>query len=265
MKITQISNFCASIKRRNYVFLSTFSFILLMGCSDSVSDEFEEVNGNVAEKQIEQISIVSAQNPQDDITLYLYYNGDDRLSSVSNGEGARTFNYEGDKLSNVGGDDIEVFNIEELYKSPYEAFEMGQVIEYDDKGNPYLIQFNEENYDYETDEVEILEYTAEITYDNVHNPYYYTLQSAGIIDVLDRVQLNFSASPQSSKVIKARLLFPVNNPSKIVYKSEAGIPLYQIDIDYIYDQDNYPISASVVAISLIRNETFKYFTSYLYR
>lgn len=265
MKITQVSALCASIKRRNYFFISTLSVILFMSCSDSVSDEFEEVNGDVVEKQIEQISVVSVQNPKDDITLYLYYDGDDRLSSISNGIDARTFEYTDNKLSNIGGEDDDVLNIEELYKSPYDAFEMGQVVEYDDNGNPYLIQLYQEDYDYETDEMKIIEYTAEITYDDVHNPYYYTLQSAGIIDVLDKVQLNFSSAPQSSKVVKARLLFPVNNPSKIVYKNDAGIPLYQIEVDYVYDEDNYPISASVVATSLTRKETFKYLTSYLYR
>src|SRR5690606_11983756 len=146
-------------------------------------------------------------------------------------------------LSNIGGEDVDVLNIEELYKSPYDAFEMGQVVEYDDNGNPYLIQLYQEDYDYDTDQVKIIEYTAEITYDDVHNPYYYTLQSAGIIDVLDKVQLNFSSAPQSSKVVKARLLFPVNNPSKIVYKNQTGIPQYQIEMDYTYDDDNYPISA----------------------
>lgn len=265
MKITQVYGFADVLKKMNYFSLSTFSFILLISCSDSVSDEFEQVNGDVVEKQIEKITVVSAQDDKDDTTLYLYYDGEDRLSSISNGLEATTFNYEGDKLSNVGGDDMDAFNVEELYKSPYDAFETGQVLEYDDNGNPHIIQLLEEDYDYYTDEVEVLQYTAEITYDDVHNPYYYTLQSAGIIEVMDKVQLNFSTIPQSSKVVKTRLLFPVNNPSKIVYKNQTGIPQYQIEMDYTYDDDNYPISASVTRTSLTRNETFKYFTSYTYR
>ena len=35
--------------------------------------------------------------------------------------------------------------LEELYESPYDAFETGEVIQYDDNGNPKKIELNEGN------------------------------------------------------------------------------------------------------------------------
>lgn len=259
----------ASLKKMNYVFLSSFSFALLMSCSDSASEEFDEVNGDVAKKYITQISIESSEYPEDDKKFYFNYNADGRLTTVSNGEGERTLEYQDNKLSNISGEGADPFNIEELYESPYDAFETGHVLEYDDNGNPYKIQLLEEDYDYTTNTSEVLETTAEISYDNVHNPYFYTLESAGIIDVMDRIQLNFNMTPQNSDLVKARALFPVNNPTKIVYKDENGIPSYQIDVTYEYDAVNYPISAIVVATSLEEDESeresFTYTTNYLYK
>lgn len=258
----------ASFKKSNCLLLSSFSFMLFMSCSDSTSDEFNNINGDVKEKQIKQVSVVSTEYPADDIHLFLAYNEDDRLTSISSGEGTTTFNYEGNKLSNVGGDDSDAFNIEELYKSPYDAFGTGHVTEYDDNGNPSIIKFYEEEYNYETQSYEPLEFTAEVSYDDVHNPYYYTLKSAGIIEILDKVELDFGATSQSSKIVKARLLFPVNNPSKIVYKNELGVAVYQIVVDYVYDQDNYPISATVVETSFDsddEDEIYTFNSNYIYR
>lgn len=57
-------------------------------------------------------------------------------------------------------------------------------------------------------------YTASLSYDTAPNPFYHTLKSAGIIDVLDKVNLDFSGPNVTADFVKARALFPVNNLSK---------------------------------------------------
>lgn len=260
----------ASFKRMNYVFLSCFSFGLLLSCSDdSPSDEFEEANGDVAKKYITQLAIESTDSPEDDVTFQFNYDANGRLITVSNQDGEQTLEYQNGKLSNISGNDQDPFNIEELYQSPYDAFETGHVEEYDDNGNPYKIILHEEKYVSATDEYVVVETTAEIIYDNVHSPYYYTLESAGIIEVMDKVEFNFNMTPQNSDIVKAKALFPVNNPTKIVYKDENGVPSYQIDVTYEYDAEKYPITATVVSTSLEEDESerevYTYTTHYSYK
>jgi hypothetical protein len=238
------------MRKTNYILGLFCASILAVSCSDdSVSEEFEEANGDVVQKLIKTVNLNSSENMEDEGMLTFSYTADGALSSVSNGEGSSDFLYDGDELVNVTGEEDVNLSIEELYESPYDAFETGNVLEYDANGNPKIIEFFEEDYDWETDSYLSYVYTAEITYDEAQNPFFYTLEAGGIIDVLDGIQLNFSMSPQSSEIIKARMLFPVNNPSKIVYKNEDGEVKYTITANYVYDADNYATSGVISSSS----------------
>ncbi len=227
--------------------------LLAMSCSDSTSDEFEEVNGKVEEKLIETLVKTSVQNPSENKVFSFTYNSDGSLNTANNGEDTGAVVYENDQLSAfTGGGNI--FNVEELFESPYNAFEIGQVLEYDNNGNPKTLMFLKNEYDYDTDEYWTKEYTAEIKYDDAPNPFYSTLAAAGVIDALDKVKLNFSIT-QPLDLVKAKLLFPLNNPSQIIYKNEEGETLVTLSANYDYDEDNYPKSAVMTSIDLRFNES----------
>lgn len=239
---------------------------LAISCSEEkISEEFNQVNGNVPEKLIETIRINSAQNNEQNEFISLVYTLDRKLSTISRDNSTTIFIYDDENdLVNISGDG-EVLNIEELYQSPYNAFETGDVIQYDDHGNPEKIEFFETIFDFNSGSYITRVYTAEITYDQVHNPYYYTLKSAGIIDVLDGVQLNFNMNPQIPEIVQAKLLFPLNNPSQINYRNEEGAIIWTINVNHDYDDQNYPVSATVVSNSVADNtqEVYSIFFQYL--
>lgn len=225
----------------------------IMNCSDSASNEFEEVNGNVENRRLQSISVISAENPQDNVYFIFTYDSKDRLTSLTDGQETVVLIYQNDKLSNMA-DSYGSVSVEELYASPYDAYSTGQVEEYDNNGNPRLLSFLETVYDYNLGTEVQEQYTLEISYDDKPNPYYFTLESAGLIDVLDRIQLNFGAPTQSEELIKARLLFPLNNPSQLVYKNENGQIVHTVNVNYNYDGD-YPVSASIVALSPLQGSS----------
>ncbi|WP_299435203.1 hypothetical protein [uncultured Aquimarina sp.] len=232
---------------KKLLFLSVIT--IFASCdSDSVTDEFNNSNGDTAKKLIEKIEYDSAQIDEEDYDFIVEYDANNRVTSVSNGVDTGVLVYSNDDLSTVSGGE-EPFSISELYQDPYDAFESGDVLEYDQSGNPISIRVFEEDYVYDpttgTGEEVIEEYIATITYDATPNPYFYTFEAAGLIEVLDRVQLNFSMMPQSPEIVRARALFPLNNIKSIVYKDEDGETVGQVAIDYVYDADNYPSSATM--------------------
>ena len=237
---------------------------LITSCDDSSSDEFNDANGDVAQKLIESITVVSAQDATENETVTINYDANDRVSSVTDGIETSILVYDNNELTNVTGSG-ETLNVEELYEAPYDAFETGEVVEYDNNGNPVNIRFFEEEYDYMTDTYDILEYYAEVSYDDAPNPFFYTLEAAGIIDVLDDVELNFSMDIQSPEIVQARMLLPVNNISSIVYKDADQTPLFEINADYVYDTDNYPSTATVTGTDLQENETSVFTATFVYR
>lgn len=246
--------------------------IFITACSnDSLTDEFNNANGNDPEptenefsKLITRISAVSTVDAQENETIIISYDGDNRVSSVSNGQSAGILVYNNGSLSNVA-EGAETFSIEELYNSPYDAFETGGVEQYDDNGNPINISFFQEDYNSDTGISQTVTFTAEVFYDQKPNPYFYTLKAAGIIEVLDNVDLNFSLTPQISDIVKARTLFPLNNINRIVYKDDKSVVVFEILVDYVYNEFNYPTSATITALSLVDNETSIYTISYLYK
>ncbi|APA64247.1 hypothetical protein [Maribacter sp. 1_2014MBL_MicDiv] len=236
--------------------------ILNFSCDDSTSDEFEEVNGKVETKLISSIDVASAENSDDSSSIIFSYNSELQLNSIFDGTETTNFIYEDGNLANVSGN-VDNGNVEELYESPYDAFETGQVEEYDENGNPSVIKFIEYDYDYMTGEEEVVYYTAEISYDDKPNPFYKTAEAAGLIDVMDQTRLNFAAAPQAEEIVRAKALFPNNNPSQVLYKNEEGEIEYTINMSYTYDGD-YPTTATVSTVSEHSDENETYVTTFSY-
>lgn len=250
------------MKRINHLLLLSSIAVINFSCEKSTSEEFEDVNGNVETKLITSIDVTSVEDPDESNNILFSYNGDLRLTSIYDGTETTNFTYEDGNLSNVTGNG-DNGNVEELYESPYDAFETGQVEEYDENGNPSVLQFIEYDYDYMTGEEEVVYYTAEISYDNKPNPFYKTAEAAGMIDVLDQIKLNFAAAPQAEEIVRAKALFPNNNPSQIVYKNAEGEIEYTINLSYTYDGD-YPTAATVSSVSADGGDNVTYLTTFTY-
>ena len=250
------------MKRINHLLLLSSIAVINFSCEKSTSEEFEDVNGNVETKLITSIDVTSVEDPDESNNILFSYNGDLRLTSIYDGTETTNFTYEDGNLSNVTGNG-DNGNVEELYESPYDAFETGQVEEYDENGNPSVLQFIEYDYDYITGEEEVVYYTAEISYDNKPNPFYKTAEAAGMIDVLDQIKLNFAVAPQAEEIVRAKALFPNNNPSQIVYKNAEGEIEYTINLSYTYDGD-YPTAATVSSVSADGGDNVTYLTTFTY-
>ena len=229
-------------------------FVVLSGCKKT-EDEFNDANGNVKAKYLSRMEITSSV-PKENKIINVYYDAENRVSSITDGTNSHFFNYNSSNSLTSVTDGGEPMNVSDLYQAPYDAFETGHVLEYDANKNPKTIEV----YEYEGSSLsEVL--TGEISYDPKPNPFFYTLQAAKVIEVLDRVDLNFSSAPPS--IIKARQLFPYNNIRAMIFKNQAGITKDEVQIEYVYDSDNYPISATVNALS--PDETRIYHVYYFYK
>lgn len=246
-----------------FITLSLVVLTVFTSCEDSTSDEFNNNNPDAVEQLITNITTVSAQDPSENTSITINYNDNNRVTSASNGEETSLFVYDNGDLANITGGG-EAFNVEELYESPYDAFEAGDVEEYDSNGNPKTIRFFEEEYNFSTNSYEMVEYTAEVSYDSQPNPYFYTLEAAGIIDVMDDVDLNFSMNPSAPEIVQARALFPSKNIKQILYKDASGTVVYDIKADYSYNALNYPTTATVTGESVQDNETSVFSLTYTY-
>ena len=214
---------------------------LLVGCGDddSVSEDFNDGNNNVVAKYISSVALTSPQHPEENRTITVNYDGSDRVSSVTDGIESSFFTYENSSLSSIS-DGNNPFNIDELYQAPYDAFETGEVVAYDANNNPSRIEVI-------GDAGEI--YTGEIIYDTTPNPYFYTMEAAGLIEVLDNTQINFGMMQTATEIVQARMLFPVNNIRGMIFRDDSGATQYEVQAVYTYDSDNYPTSAVITAVS----------------
>jgi hypothetical protein len=231
--------------------------MVFVSCNKDVSDEFLDANGNVAQKYIKRIEVISAQDPLENKTITVSYDGNNRVSSISDGATTSIFVYENNELSTITGDG-DPFDIVELYQAPYDADETGDILEYDANGNPRRILILDEFYDGSVDEL-----TGELTYDVAPNPFFYTLEAGGLIEVMDKVKFNFSMAPQPAEIVRARMLFPLNNLNGVIFKDQTGAIKYDMRADYVYNEDNYPSSATFTVID--ENETGIYTATYFYR
>jgi hypothetical protein len=246
----------------------TVTSMLIFGCqSSSMTDDFEDANGggnNVQRKLIENFTITSANNSEENQNIQIAYTTDGKLNTISNGSGVSIFVYDnaGNLETITGSGNSSGINLaQDVYQSPYEVSE-AQVLEYDSNGNPFRILFYQEEYDYTTWSYVTREYIATVTYDNAPNPFFHTLEAGGIIDALQQSQVNFTAVPQSAELVQASLLLPFNNPSQIIYRDENDEIVYTINGNYTYDSDNYPTSATISASG--NSDSNVYSISYTY-
>lgn len=230
-------------------FLSIFALALLccFSCSDdSTSDSFIDDNPDAISQLISSISVVSAQDPSENRTITINYDTDNRVTNVSDGVDTGIFAYENGDLANVASNG-DVFSVDELYEAPYDAFETGEVITYNSDGNPVLLRFFETEFDWDLNMEVTEEYRAEIEYETQLNPYFYTIQAAGGIEIMDNVQFNFSANPNAPQIVQAATLFPSKNIKKMTYRDLDGNVLAEVTADYVYNANNYPTSGTVTA------------------
>ena len=242
-----------------YALVAAIALPLLISCNedDSVSNMFEEVNGPVAEKLIASVNVVSSESSEPDRTVTINYASDDSVTSVTDGTQTALLVYDGGDLSQVNSEG-DALNILELYESPLDAFEIGDIVSYDAAGNPEVLTLIQEEFD-----GSLTFFEATLNYDDRPNPTFFTLQAAGIIEVLDNVQLSFSAAPTPSEIVAARLLFPLNNPTGMAIRDESGAVVAQVTISHVYDDDNYP-TTSTVAINSDEGDS-GYILTYTYR
>lgn len=230
-------------------FLSLFALALMLcfSCSDdSNSDNFIDDNPGAVSQLISSISVVSAQDPSENRTITINYDTANRVTSVTDGVETGVFAYENGDLANVqSGPDV--FSVDELYEAPYDAFETGEVLTYNNDGNPVLLSFFETEFDWDTNMDVTVEYRAEIEYETQLNPYFFTIQAAGGIDIMDNVQFNFSANPNAPQLVQASALFPSKNIKKITYRDLDGNVLAELSMDYVYNANNYPTSATATS------------------
>ncbi|SDR78562.1 hypothetical protein SAMN04515667_0657 [Formosa sp. Hel1_31_208] len=230
-----------------FLSIITLALTLCTSCSDdSTSDGFLDGNPDAVARYITSITVVSAQDASDNTTITVNYDDANRVTSISDGIDSGILAYNNGDLANVASSG-DTFAIEELYESPYDAFDTGEVINYNNDGNPVNLRFFESEYDWNTNSDITEEYRAEIQYDNQPNPYFYTIQAAGGIEVMDNVDLNFSANPDAPQIVQARMLFPSKNIKKIIYRDLEGNVLSEVTADFVYNSDNYPTSGTITA------------------
>ncbi|RZJ65313.1 MAG: hypothetical protein EOO50_14125 [Flavobacterium sp.] len=220
--------------KKPLLFVSAFAGILFASCgSDDSSSAVTSVE--------KYISSVQTMNTDDDVNmLNVTYNAAGQVTSVSDGENTNDLSYSGGNLTTISGDS-DPFQISELYQNPYDGYEFGEVLDYDNNGNPIKLRLFER--DEETNEI-IEEFEGFITYDNKPNPFWYTLQAAGIIDVLENVELNFSSVPQAEELIMAKQLLFKNNPKSFVLKHLNGTVASQVNATFVYGTDGYATSGT---------------------
>jgi len=221
------------LRKIKTVFVLFISGIFIVYCSPN-DDGFEGANGDVAKKYVTKVTV---SGDGDSFTGTIEYDNNGKVISASNGSDIKHFIYGSngklDKISG-GGDNILT---SEVMSEIYDAYKVGDVLHFDDNGNPTLIELYDE--DYYGDQIV---HTAAISYDDKPFMYYYTLNAAGIIDVLYDVRFRFIAPEE---IVLAKKLLPVNNPIKAVITNQYNNEVETITVSYDYGSDNYPISSYV--------------------
>ncbi|MFP9112917.1 hypothetical protein ACLI1A_03175 [Flavobacterium sp. RHBU_3] len=244
------------MKNRFLAAIAVIALVMSASCSSDSSDSVD--NGNTTKKYVKTITTTTSASGVQPTTLTINYDSAGKVTSATDGSEISYFAYDNGHLQNVSGSN-DVLNVSDMLSTPQDAYEVGDVLNYDANGNPIKVLIYERDWDGSIYE----QYVGEITYDDKPNPYYYTLEAAGIIEVLNNLDLNFSLTPQSEELIKAKLLLPANNPKKVVIKYEDGTVKKTVVTDYVYDDKNYPTSATATETS--EYGTWIYNTTYTYK
>lgn len=224
--------------------LSTIIFFLFASCEkNSLEDGFDDANKNIKEKYLSRMAVNSNQKEIINSIYHFNYDGEGRISSISNEEGTSFFNYDtNNKLTKITSTEEPVL-IENLLSEPYKLYEDGKVISYDDNGNPKKVEFYEKG---NIDGGRTL--YGEISYERYPNPIFYTLKAGGIIDVLDEVNFDIGTTT-SPALIKAKKMLPFNNFKSMIFKDIFGEIVSDIQYSTIYDDDNYATQTVQTAYS----------------
>lgn len=210
--------------------------MFVTACSSN-DDGFNDANGNVAKKYISKIT--TQGNGETSIST-ISYNNEGKVVSASNDNDTKYFSYFDDgRLKKVSGGG-ENFMTSEIINEIHAAYEIGNVLAYDGKGNPTILELYDVDY-YGNQVI----HTAHLTYDTKPFTFYHTLDAAGIIAVLYDVRLQFYTP---AEVIMAKKLLPVYNPTAAVIKDSSNQEIGTINVNYIYDNENYPVNATVISI-----------------
>lgn len=240
--------------KKRLITMSLLATLFISSCSDSASDEFDNANGNAAVKYIKTITSNSSENGLSLVTVN--YDSFGKVISVTDGTDSSVFIYENNDLKTVTGDG-DPFEISELYQAPYETYEFGDVLAYDSNGNPTDVKLFQED-DFGNMEA----FTAKITYGTAPNAFFYTMKAAGIIDVLDEVELNLNMQGTPAEIVQARVMLPLNNPTKLIIKNSEGSVVSTTLTSYVYNSFNYPTSAIVVTTEDGSTETVNFTFTY---
>jgi hypothetical protein len=214
-----------------------FAAFAALSCNSD--DGFDEANGNVAKKYVTKIITTGDGNSN---VSTVTYDNNKAVITTSDGQKINYFSYNNDgTLNKISGNGSNLLS-SEVINTIHKAYEIGDVLQYDAKGNPSVLELFED--DYETGNKLI--YTATLSYDDKPFTFYYTLDAAGIISVLNKTQLNFNFLTASPEIILAKKLLPVNNPYKAIIKDENNVEMARIDVSYNYGADKYPISSTII-------------------
>ena len=230
-KITQLN-----FKLAKSVALFVSFGLFVVSCSSN-DDGFDDANGNVAKKYISKIVTQSeGQTSVANIT----YNNEGQVVSASTDNDVKYFSYFDDgRLKKISGGGENILT-SEVINEIHAAYEIGDVLDYDSKGNPTILELYD--VDYYGNQVTN---TAHLSYDTKPFTFYHTLDAAGIIAVLYDVRLQFYTP---AEIIMAKKLLPVYNPIKAVIKDSSNQEIGTITVNYTYDNENYPTNATVISI-----------------
>lgn len=235
MKLKTITN------KLNLSLIKKLTLLLAICCftisCSSDEDGFDDANGDAAKKYLKKI--ITEGNGQTAI-FEVDYDSKGKVTTASSDGESKYFSYDDDgglKKVSGGGDNVMT---SEVIGEIQDAYEIGDVLQYDEKGNPTVLELYDEDYNGN----QIIN-TAKLTYDNKPFTFYHTLDAAGVIDVLYDVRLQFYAPEE---IIMAKKLLPVNNPVEAIIKDNSNQEIGTISVDYNYDEDNYPKTATVVSI-----------------
>ncbi|MCC9041895.1 hypothetical protein LNQ81_04160 [Myroides sp. M-43] len=230
------------------IVFSALAALAFVGVSCSSDD-----NGNIIAtdpvvviKNIKNIDVVLFEEGKRELEkkFDLYYTEEGKLTTIEytdlDEEGTVYENSKGNltqdsknKLEKISSPK-EMILIKDLLVYQNSAYKVGKVLKYDNHKNPSEILV------YNRDMEEI---TMKISYDDKPFFGFHTLRAAGIIDLLDGIELNLANPTVPAELKLAKELLPRNNPITYTYTNKEGIVLDNIKIVYAYDESNYPTKA----------------------
>lgn len=253
------------MKKIIYSALVALAFVGVSCSSDDNSSNDDNDGGvkpNVNIKYLTQVSGYDITEPNDKETAIFGYNVENKLIKVNVlkpfEEERKDVQYDviygkDGRLEKVSEGAQQTFITTVLGRKD-DAYTIGKVLEYDKRNNPIklMVYYDDirwvKNGKYYEEIKEIKQGIVTIQYDDKPFFMFHTLRSAGIIDALDGVNLNFSAPTQAPQLMLAKELLPTNNATLFIFKNEEGVEIVKTDIKYVLDKENYPISASIVNI-----------------